>query len=161
MDVTFCHTRGLGINTRKKTINGLKWMHAYLLIHPMNSECFHSRETQAREASHEQPLLEGLSVFLDSQWTTLQRKNLVNNVQGLSRDMIAFNDVYGEHSKLQTSAKMCIQMLSSGTKEAQRIPLPSGKLNKAMRQILDRAALGQEGAQFSLWASVPGQGAER
>lgn len=85
----------------------------------------------------------------------------MNDVRGLSRDMIAFNDVYSEHSKMQTSAKMCIQMPSSGTKEPHRIPLPAGKLDKAMRRALDRTALGQGGAQFSLWASVPGHGAER
>lgn len=85
-------------------------------------------------------------MFLDSSWTTAeQRKNPANDVQGFPRDMIGFNDVYSEHSKMQTSTKRCIQRLSSGTKEPPRTPLPAGKQDKARRQALDRAALGQRG----------------
>lgn len=79
------------------------------------------------------------SVFLDSQWSTSEQgKSLVNDVQGFSRNMLGFNDVYSEHSEMQTSAKTCIQMLSRRTKEPQRISLPAGKLNKAVRPALDR-----------------------
>lgn len=85
-------------------------------------------------------------MILDSSWTTAeQRKNLANDVLGFPRDMIGFNDVYSEHSKMQTSTKRCIQMLSSRTKEPQRTPLPAGKQDKTRRQALDGAALGQGG----------------
>lgn len=77
-------------------------------------------------------------MVLDSQWSTSEQgKSLVNDVQGFSRNRLGFNDVYSEHSKMQTSAKTCIQMLSCRTKEPQRIPLPAGKLNKAVRPALD------------------------
>lgn len=72
----------------------------------------------------------------------------MNDVHGFSRDMIGFEDAYNEHSKMQTSAKTCIQMLSIGTKGPQRIPLPAGKLNKAMRKALDRGALRQRMHHF-------------
>lgn len=58
-------------------------------------------------------------------------------------------------ARCRLSAKMCVQMPSSGTKEPHRIPLHAGKLDKAMRRALDETALGQGGAPFSLWASRP------
>lgn len=75
--------------------------------------------------------------------------------------MIDFSDGYSEHSKMQTSAKTPrFRKLRSRTKEPQQIPLPAGRPRTAMGRAPDGAALGQGGAQFSLWASVPGHGAE-
>lgn len=79
-----------------------------------------------------------------------EKSHELSFLRGLSGHRISSDDVYSEHSKMQNSATMGIQMLSSGTKEPQRVLLPAGLLATAVSLALDRAALGLGGTVSSL-----------